>query len=289
MVSKQLLASENAELKLQKETLASENENLKRELAQEARAVTPVEFSKASSTAVKVKKEQNVQTNRKVEDLHHPHPPSSGSLPPAAPSTPSTSSFRRHDGVVIVTKVHGHPTTIEMTIQMICLLTAAYNQHVQYDIVQFTTMPWPAGDVAKLKAVAHPARVTLVRDAGSVAQELMALNQTQRTAFLKFCNTTMETVDWFTHCAGDGCRLNYGWQAEFRSKQIWTHPALQKYRYMLWMDTDAFATQPWEMDLWVCLLETTSSFSLITLAKVLLKHNIITMCFSKPSTRPFAA
>jgi hypothetical protein len=122
-----------------------------------------------------------------------------------------------------------------------------------------------------------------------VAQELMALNQTQRTAFLKFCNTTMETVDWFTHCAGDGCRLNYGWQAEFRSKQIWTHPALQKYRYMLWMDTDAFATQPWEMDLWVCLLETTSSFSLITLAKVLLKHNIITMCFSKPSTRPFAA
>jgi len=68
---KQALASEIAELKLQKEALASENEKLKRELTEEkARAATALEFSKAASTAVKVKKEQNAQMNRQVQELN---------------------------------------------------------------------------------------------------------------------------------------------------------------------------------------------------------------------------
>ena len=38
------------------------------------------------------------------------------------------------------------------------------------------------------------------------------------------------------------------WQAEFRSKHIWKHPALKPYKYMLWLDADAMCTKVWEHD-----------------------------------------
>ena len=65
------LSFEIAELKLKKEALVSENEKLKRELALEKhRAAIAVDFSMAASTAVKVKKEQNAQMNRQVQELN---------------------------------------------------------------------------------------------------------------------------------------------------------------------------------------------------------------------------
>jgi hypothetical protein len=42
--------------------------------------------------------------------------------------------------------------------------------------------------------------------------------------------------------------LVYNWQAEFRSVHIWNHPSLTEYKTMVWLDTDAFATKPWEKD-----------------------------------------
>lgn len=35
---------------------------------------------------------------------------------------------------------------------------------------------------------------------------------------------------------------------KFRSWQIWKHPALADYKYMLWMDSDGFSTRVWEQD-----------------------------------------
>jgi hypothetical protein len=36
--------------------------------------------------------------------------------------------------------------------------------------------------------------------------------------------------------------------AEFRSKWLWSSEALKPYRYMIWIDSDAFATRPWKQD-----------------------------------------
>jgi hypothetical protein len=42
--------------------------------------------------------------------------------------------------------------------------------------------------------------------------------------------------------------LSYNWQAEFRSKQLWSHEALDGYKYMMWYDSDAMATAVWQQD-----------------------------------------
>ena len=35
---------------------------------------------------------------------------------------------------------------------------------------------------------------------------------------------------------------------EFRSYHIWTHEALRKYKYMMWIDSDAMCTKTWDVD-----------------------------------------
>lgn len=52
-------------------------------------------------------------------------------------------------------------------------------------------------------------------------------------------------LSWWSNCPG---RLAYNWQAEFRTKHIWKHPALAPYKYMVWMDSDAFCTKVWKQD-----------------------------------------
>merc|ERR1712232_207818 len=49
--------------------------------------------------------------------------------------------FQRYEGVAIVTKVHW-PNDIPILKQMLCLASAAYNRHVNYDIIVFSTIPW---------------------------------------------------------------------------------------------------------------------------------------------------
>ena len=101
--------------------------------------------------------------------------------------------------------------------------------------------------IQEMQAIVHPARLTVVADAKSIQEEVMALPEEDRALLLKQCHTTVEGINWFSACDHSG-RLAYGWQAEFRSKQLWHHPALASYRYMLWMDTDVFAAQQWHQD-----------------------------------------
>lgn len=165
----------------------------------------------------------------------------------AAP--PARAEKTRHEQVVVVTKVHGHGPADEMLKQSLCLFTAAYNHRAGYDIVVFATELQHFSDsfVPELRAIVHPASLVLVPDARSLKEEVMALPKEDRALLLSQCNTTVDKITWFTSCSHTG-RINYGWQAEFRSKQIWGHLALAKYRYMLWVDTDAFALQEWQQD-----------------------------------------
>lgn len=194
----------------------------------------------------------------------------------------SAASFRRHSGVVVATKIHGHAPGPAMVKQWLCLFTAAYNQLARYDIVVFTTVPIADADVRSMKRMAQPARLSVAIDlpgspsssSSSAAQSLADLVRgfptEKRNNLLSRCNATLpEEITWFSRCCepesihgrvqkgaisrehAATCarnRLNYGWQAEFRSRDLWTHPAIAPYDTMLWMDADAFCTAPWRQD-----------------------------------------
>lgn len=49
-----------------------------------------------------------------------------------------------------------------------------------------------------------------------------------------------EKAGWYT--------LGHAWQSVFRSYELWKHPALAQYKYMIWMDDDAFPTNSWRKD-----------------------------------------
>lgn len=165
--------------------------------------------------------------------------------------------FQRQDGAVIVTKIHG-PHQIPLLQQSLCLLHQAYNHRVLYDILVFTTLPMDdrGNDalslVRELQAVVAPARLDVVVDNEGIVNEVRKLSPARRDAFLRRCNASRaEDVTWDTVCEEEGVkttRISYNWQAEFRSWHIWRHPALAKYRYMMWIDSDAFCSRPWERD-----------------------------------------
>ena len=68
-------------------------------------------------------------------------PATRGTATNTTTTTTVTQPFQRYEKVVIVTKVHW-PEDVIMLQQSLCLVTAAYNRHVRYDIVVFTTLPW---------------------------------------------------------------------------------------------------------------------------------------------------
>jgi hypothetical protein len=184
--------------------------------------------------------------------------------------------FKHHKGVVIATKIHG-PHQWGLLQQSLCLLHFAYNKRVKYDIVVFSSEPIPAGMLQSIKSLLAPAKVTVALDNRGLKEEIAALSPSRYKSFLNKCrdhillnsmeiNTDSETgidigtdtkvllddqsilqnLTWYSDC-GDG-RLAYNWQAEFRSRHIWHHPALAKYKWMMWMDTDSFCTKPWQRD-----------------------------------------
>jgi hypothetical protein len=175
---------------------------------------------------------------------------SSAVLPP--PSI-KVVEFEHQEGAVIVTKVHG-PHQLPLLKQSMCLLHSAYNQRVRYNIVVFTTIPIAENEtlLTDVRDIVAPAELSVVMDNDGIVQEIRKLSPVRREKFLQRCNVTSpEQVTWDTDCFEEGVgvsRLAYNWQAEFRSWHIWTHPALEDYRYMLWIDTDAFCTRPWSRD-----------------------------------------
>ena len=164
---------------------------------------------------------------------------------------PSIVDFERQPGVAVVTKIHG-PHQFHLLEQSLCLLHYAYNARVRYDIVVFVTLPLSAEEMGVLRNVTRPARVTFHLDhRGSLHAEIAALSPARREALLARCRagpeniTDVRNITWWSNCPD---RLAYNWQAEFRGWHLWRHAALQSYRYMLWLDADAFATKAWAQD-----------------------------------------
>jgi hypothetical protein len=162
--------------------------------------------------------------------------------------------FEKQDKVVIAIKIHGPPYLKQLK-QSLCLLTAAYNNRVQYDILLFHSEPLPDKDVQELQRIVHPARLLLEQDDKTLQQHLQGLDQAQTARLLKRCNVTdASKLEWWTRCSegnryqGADMPLRYNWQAEFRSKWIWYSKQLSNYRFMMWWDSDAMATKVWQQD-----------------------------------------
>jgi len=166
-------------------------------------------------------------------------------------TTASIVDFEHQEGAVIATKIHG-PGSWNQLVQSQCLLQAAYNNRTNYNLVVFTTEPIPEDKVEQLEATLHPATVTVVLDEKSLEEMLDELTDVQRTNLLEICNVnTTSQINWGTACFHErygNIGISYSWQAEFRTKHLWNQPALANYTYMMWYDTDAFATMKWERD-----------------------------------------
>jgi hypothetical protein len=100
-----------------------------------------------------------------------------------------------------------------------------------------------------IEQTAAPANVTIVVDNPGLQEMVDALPAKQKADVLERCSVNASSqLDWSTKIFEIGqyntsTPLAYTWQAEFRSLHIWKQPVLAKYKYMIWMDTDAFATQ----------------------------------------------
>lgn len=165
---------------------------------------------------------------------------------------PLDKPFVRYDGVVIATKVFG-PSHIHQVEQWLCLFTAAYNRHVNYDVIVFTTLPWPDKLVQLLQAIAPQTNVSVIVEGPPLHERVAALTPDQREYLHQRCNVTNDEGLSWDHLCSDGTfvhptRLSYAWQAEFRAYHIWNMPVLAPYKYMMWLDTDALCSKPWRQD-----------------------------------------
>lgn len=160
--------------------------------------------------------------------------------------------YERYEGVVIVTKVL-HPKDIPILKQMFCLLNAAYNRHVNYDLLVFTTLPWNQEQIHDLESSVAPAKLTVAIEGPSLEEHLSSMTPDERDFLEKRCNVTNgEKLTWFHRCTEENSHLynnlGYSWQSEFRAYHIWNHEALKPYKYMFWVDSDAMATKAFNVD-----------------------------------------
>lgn len=156
--------------------------------------------------------------------------------------------FEKQEGVAIVTQIHG-PHQYGLLRQSFCLLHKAYNSRMLYDLIVFLADPLSKEQVEEMTKLVHPANLTFVNNAPQGLHGLIEeLSPERKQDFLNRCNVNasqIHTLNWFSNCPG---RLAYNWQAEFRSLRVWRQPALAKYKYMFWLDSDMFATEVWNTD-----------------------------------------
>ncbi len=170
-------------------------------------------------------------------------------------TTHTTHGFQRYDGVVIVTKVLSSSSVQEVS-SWLCFISHAYNDKMKYDVVIFTTTPWTHAQIQALQAVAAPAnfKVTVALEGPPLEEQLAAMPKEEVRLLRERCGVKSDnqTLTWYHHCTEKGrngaTNLGYSWQAEFRAYHIWNHPAIQPYKYMMWLDTDAYATKEWNVD-----------------------------------------
>ena len=164
----------------------------------------------------------------------------------------NSTTFQRYDGVVIVTKVLWSKDKVLLE-RMLCYVSAAYNDKVQYDIVVFTTMPWSDDEIMKLQKVVAPAKLTVALEGPSLEEQVSAMSEEERQFLFKRCNATKENpISWHHHCTEPNstqlANLGYAYQAEFRSYHVWNHPAIKDYKYMMWFDSDCRIGKEWDQD-----------------------------------------
>ena len=165
---------------------------------------------------------------------------------------PKDGPFTKYEKVVIVTKVLSSEN-LDLLIQMLCLLHAAYNRFVLYDIIVFTTIPFTEEEIREVQDIVHPANVQVVTEGKSLEEQLDEMTQDEIDYLNKRCHVKdNETITWGHHCEEENTphvfSLGYAWQAEFRSYHLWTHEALRPYKYMMWLDADAMCTKTWDSD-----------------------------------------
>jgi hypothetical protein len=205
----------------------------------------------AGKVSVKVKDEGSKKDANEEEVVTTKTPALDTSLAAGNITTATDGSeikdFERQKGVVIAVKIHGPPHVKQLK-QSLCLLNAAYNNRPHYDHIVFTTLPLSDDDVIQLKQIVHPAQLSVETDKQTLNDQIDAMTQSQKVALYKMCNKTLgEPLHWASRCS-EGMPLAYSWQSEFRSKHIWRHQALEKYKYMMWYDSDAMATRVWHHD-----------------------------------------
>jgi hypothetical protein len=170
---------------------------------------------------------------------------------------PKGPFFRRHNGAVVATKVVG-PEALDELKQSLCLFTAAYNRHLNYDIVVFTTLPWHPSQVRDLQDVVSNANLTVALEGPPLKDQVAKMRPDERDYLYDRCRVSADETLTYEHWCTEqpnstadnffDVKLSYAWQAEFRARHVWHAPALAPYKYMLWIDSDAFCTQPWESD-----------------------------------------
>jgi hypothetical protein len=92
----------------------------------------------------------------------------------------------RYDRVVVATKVLW-PNDMPKLKQMLCLFTAAYNRHRNYDIVVFTTVPWTRRQVKELQAVVPDTKLVVVRDSPPLQDQLASMSPNEVDFLYKRC------------------------------------------------------------------------------------------------------
>jgi hypothetical protein len=167
--------------------------------------------------------------------------------------TSEIEDFVRQPHVVIGIKIHG-PGHVTQLKQSLCLLKAAYNNRLNYDILLFVTEALSNNDARDLKEIVHPAHLIVETDKQTLSQQIAKMTLDQKQQLLQRCGkNSTDDLFWWTRCCdednhGDCMPLAYNWQAEFRSKWIWYSKNLAKYKWMMWYDSDAMATKVWRQD-----------------------------------------
>ena len=161
------------------------------------------------------------------------------------------NDFEHQPRVAIVSKTHG-PDHFQHLAQSLCLLHAAYNRRVLYDIIVFSTLPYSEEQMDVLRQVVSPASITLHIDKQTLQEQLAELAPHQLKRLISTCEnvSSVEDFTWQTWCVNGWLKnqLQYSWMSEFRSKQLWLQEALKPYQYMIWFDSDSFPTQVWQQD-----------------------------------------
>ncbi len=207
----------------------------------------PIREKRKPSNATKPEKEQPpLEIDIRIDD---------GPVYPAPIVNATTRDFDPTLNGVIVTKMQGGTKDVDSVKQMLCLFSKAYNNRVHHDIIVFTSEAVDEKEISAFQEIVHPAKLRVQLDNPGLHEMVDALPMDQKQVLLERCNATSTSdLTWRTRCWEVGSftttheMISYNWQAEFRSKWLWEHELLKPYKYMMWMDSDAFCTQTWQQD-----------------------------------------